>query len=144
MPAPGRARSGVLLSSLVALSLVAIPVMTLADASAPGIDKVYKKKPKAKPRMRKRAAVAKPAYVAPPQVETVQAPPVVEAPPVPEAPPAPAVAEAPPPPEAPATPAPPVETLKVSKKGNGTLLALLAAAGVIGGIVVAADTSTSP
>jgi hypothetical protein len=133
-------RSQKILPALAALSLVAVPVMTWADASAPGIDKVYKKKPKAKPRPR--AAVVRPARVAPQPVETVEAPPPVEAPaPVYEAPPAPAVAEAPPPPPAPAAP---VETLRVAKKGNGTIIGFLAAAAITAGLFVAGSSSSSP
>jgi hypothetical protein len=133
-------RSQKILPALAALSLVAVPVMTWADASAPGIDKVYKKKPKAKPRPR--AAVVRPARVAPQPVETVEAAPPVEAPaPVYEAPPAPAVVEAPPPPTAPASP---VEAIRVAKKGNGKLIYLLGIAAITAGIVVAASDSSSP
>ncbi len=123
------------------ITMAAMPIVSWADASAPGIDRVHKAKPKMRHRMVK-PRVVRMAKPAPDQVvqDVPPAPPVA-----PEAPPAPAVAEAPPAPPMEA-PAPPAAPLAVAKKGGkGILIGLIGAAAVIAGIVVAADSSsTSP
>ncbi len=112
---------------VVALGVAPLPAM--ADASnSRYVPRAAKAK--AKPRYVRKAA-AKPAAVKP-------AAPVEVAQPAPPAPayeaPAPAVVQAPAPPTA---PAPAAAKLAVVKKGNGLLIGLLSAVGVVGGILLA-------
>ncbi len=119
-----------LLAMLGILTLGLAPVPVMADASNTRFVPRHAKA-KAKPRAVRRAA-AKPAAIQP----APQQPAPVEV-----AQPAPAPAVEPPAPfvaEAPATPAPAAAKLSVVKKGgNGTIVALLAAAVVATGIALA-------
>ncbi len=133
-------RAKQLLGAVAALSLVT-PAIIYADASNP----VYSHKKKAKAKPHKRMARAKPAArqvaVQTPAPEPVYTPPppapepVYTPPPVETPPPAPAYT---PPPPAPAVPAAPV----AHGGGNGILLAVLGAAAVVGGIVIASDSKS--
>jgi hypothetical protein len=124
-----------LLAMLGILSLGLAPVPVMADASNPRYVP-HHAKAKAKPHTVRRAA-ARPAAAAAPQpaapVEAAQPAPAPA--PVVETPPAPVVAGAP-------APAPAAAKLSVTKKGGGTVIALLAAAGVIGGIALATSGSS--
>ncbi len=124
-------------AGLAVVSMAAMPVVSWADASAPGVGRMHKAKHKVKPRHRvvRAQAVQPPAPQPAPPVEVVQ-----EAPPPPvEAPPAPAVVEAPPAP-APAPAAP----LAVAKHGHGLLIGLIAAAAIAAGVILAADSNKKP
>lgn len=115
-----------LMAMLGVAALGVAPLPAMADASNPRyVPRAAKAK--AKPNYVRKAA-AKPAAVKP-------APPIEVAQPAPPAPayeaPAPAVVQAP------AAPAPAAAKLAVVKKGNGLLIGLLSAVGVIGGIVLA-------
>jgi hypothetical protein len=133
-------RLGTFIAMVGLLSVGLAPVPVMADASNPRYVPRHAKD-KAKPRVVRRAA-AKPTVAPAPQqpapVEVAQPAPA----PVAEAPVATVVAEAPAPAATPA-PAPAAAKLSVVKKGgNGTIIALLAAAGVIGGIALATSGSS--
>jgi hypothetical protein len=119
-----------LLAMLGILSLGLAPVPVMADASNPRYVP-HHAKAKAKPHAVRRAA-ARPAAPQPPAPVEVAQPAPAPAPVV-ETPPAPVVAQA---------PAPAAAKLSVVKKGGGTVIALLAAAGVIGGIALASSGSS--
>jgi hypothetical protein len=139
-------KSTKVLAALTALSVVAVPVIVVADASNP----VYtpKKKHKAVKRVAKkqvRHAAAKPRAVAKPAPEPVYQPapePVYTPAPEPvyTPPPPPPVAEIPPPPIAPAAPV----VAEAGGGGMGWLLGVLGAAAAVGGIILATSGSSSP
>jgi hypothetical protein len=131
--------TNILVGSAV-MTMAVMPVVSWADASAPGINRIHKAKPKMRKRMVK-PRIVRAAKPAPVEVVQEAAPP--EAPPVPEAPPAPVVAEAPAPPPMEA-PAPPAAPLAVAKKGGkGILIGLIGAAAVVAGVIIAADSNKS-
>ena len=127
-----------IVAALAGLSLAAMPIVVLADASAP----IYKAKPKAKAKPRKRVAPRARAVQAEPVemkttpaeiVQLVEPTPVYQSPAVVQQTPVAAAPEA-------VAPAP----VATGGKGGNTILALLAAAAVIAGIVVAAGGSNGP
>ncbi len=130
-----------MVAAVATLSMAMLPVLSWADASAPHAVRAHKARPK--PHVRHRIVRAKP--VAKPMaqpVETVQQAPVPQPMPEPVAPPAPQVVAAPEP-----TPqAAPAQQLAVAKRSRGfPILAVLAGAAVLAGIVIASDNkSTSP
>ncbi len=127
-----------ILGVFAVFAFVAMPTLSIADASNPGATRMHKAKPKHRARHRAvRAKMVKPAPVQP--VEVVQAAP--EAPmPAPEPAPAPQVVEAPPAP----TPAPAAPLAVAKTGGSGWLLGVLGAAAVVAGVVVLADGNKKP
>jgi acetyl esterase/lipase len=132
--------SGKLLATVAAASLVIMPVIVYADASAPSAVKAHKKKPMAHKR-KHRAKAAQRAPAQPTEVAQAEPAPVYQAPPAPEPTPAPVAEPMPAPAPAPA-PAP----VMAEHHGSGALLGILGAAAVIGGIVAIAGGggSSSP
>ncbi|MEY2927306.1 MAG: hypothetical protein RL367_1783 [Pseudomonadota bacterium] len=118
------------ITAIALVSLVSVPMVVLADASAPWTHKA-KAKPRAKPHHRKRA-VARQAEPMPQAQEQVYQPPVQQ----PEVAAAPMETPAPPAPVA-GPPAPAPAAAAEVHHGGGTLLALVGAAAVIGGIIAA-------
>jgi hypothetical protein len=132
-----------LVALIAAVSLVSVPALVMADASAPWVQKA---KPKAKAVQKKRRAVARPRV----QQPVVQAPEPVYMPPEPVAPPPPppepVYTPAPPaPPVAtPAPPAPPAAPLKTGGMGVGALGLIAAVAAIGAGVALSSNGPSSP
>lgn len=129
--------SSKLLASIATASLIAAPVIVLADASAPTMHKMHKAKAKMKKRMRVRStarqAPAPKPMMAEPAPQVVQAPEPAP-PPAPE--PAP-VAEAAPAPTPPAAPAAPVAV-----KSSSRALLYVAGIAALGGVIAAVASNS--
>jgi hypothetical protein len=133
-----------LVAVLAMMSLASVPMIVMADASAPQ----YRAKAKAKAHRvvkRRRAAVRSVRHNAPKMNQVAQAPaPVYEAPPAPVAQvytPAPPVYTPPPPPP---PPAPSVPIMAPKAGGGSALLGILGLTAVIAGIAAASGDSKSP
>lgn len=139
----GSQRARQTVAAILALGLIQVPLISLADAPAPWVQKADQKKKKKKKAVRKaprrsvqRAKSVTRAPELPPEV--VQAPPPVEAPPPP------AVVEAPPPPVAPPVPQPPASIPAAAATGGGFnwLFPVLGLVG-LGGLVAALGSDSN-